>query len=376
VKAARALVGRHLADGCETQRRCDSTHPDTLAVLTPRGNVSDDRPGAPTYGPRIRILSSACSPTTPGASPTWTIRPSVRRSRTKLKWAIFCKRAVWQRIARKVADANRDATERSHALGDYLPPPRCPAHRRDLYTLYICCRWDPHPAETGGDDEGHRWCLSSRELTAAALMGSRPAASARRRIPCGRSRIVEDLVSGLAPYTFRHMHIYCDPSLRFPASTSGRTPVAESTRQRSQVQNLSRPLSFSAGHCAIALPPFGSLALRGPRWDTPGPRPARWRDDPRPPPPPWPASLAWCGGRPWPSDCSLALGQRNAPYGGGRPGHSIASDGISAASSKSQSSPRSTGPVHGPPVISTVSSWPVSASYARPSTPQMSSHSR
>jgi hypothetical protein len=46
---------------------------------------------------------------------------------------------------------------RSHALGNYLPPPRCPAQRRDLYTFYICCRWDPHPAETFADDEGHRW---------------------------------------------------------------------------------------------------------------------------------------------------------------------------------------------------------------------------
>ncbi len=64
---------------------------------------------------------------------------------------------MWQRIAMKVAERIRDAIERSHALGNYLPPPRCPAQRRDLYTFYICCRWDPHPAETGADDEGHRW---------------------------------------------------------------------------------------------------------------------------------------------------------------------------------------------------------------------------
>ena len=31
--------------------------------------------------------------------------------------------------------------ERGHALGDYLPPPRCPVKRQDRYTLYICCRW-------------------------------------------------------------------------------------------------------------------------------------------------------------------------------------------------------------------------------------------
>ena len=44
-----------------------------------------------------------------------------------------------------------------HALIQDVPPPRCRAKRRDLYTLYICCRWDPHPAESGADDEGHRW---------------------------------------------------------------------------------------------------------------------------------------------------------------------------------------------------------------------------
>jgi hypothetical protein len=31
------------------------------------------------------------------------------------------------------------------------------AQRQDRYTLYICCRWDPHPADHGSDDEGHRW---------------------------------------------------------------------------------------------------------------------------------------------------------------------------------------------------------------------------
>jgi hypothetical protein len=66
-------------------------------------------------------------------------------------------RAMWQRIAIKVAERIRVAPESSHALGNYLPPPRCPAKRRDLYTLYICCRWDPHPADRGTDDEGHRW---------------------------------------------------------------------------------------------------------------------------------------------------------------------------------------------------------------------------
>jgi hypothetical protein len=67
--------------------------------------MDDDRPRAPTYGPAITIPS----------------------------------------------------TKRSHALGNYPPPPRCPAHRRDLHTFYIRCRSDPHPAAQGTDDEGHRW---------------------------------------------------------------------------------------------------------------------------------------------------------------------------------------------------------------------------
>jgi hypothetical protein len=41
--------------------------------------------------------------------------------------------------------------------GNYLPPPRCPAKRQDLHTIYVCCRWDPHPADYGTDFEGHRW---------------------------------------------------------------------------------------------------------------------------------------------------------------------------------------------------------------------------
>jgi hypothetical protein len=58
---------------------------------------------------------------------------------------------------RRVAERIRVATERSHALGNYPPPPRCPAQRQDRYILYTCCRWDPHPADHGTDDEGHRW---------------------------------------------------------------------------------------------------------------------------------------------------------------------------------------------------------------------------
>jgi hypothetical protein len=75
----------------------------------------------------------------------------------KLPEAGRSERDTWRRVAQRVAERIRVATERSHALGNYLPPPRCPAQRRDLYTFYICCRWDSHPAITGADDEGHRW---------------------------------------------------------------------------------------------------------------------------------------------------------------------------------------------------------------------------
>lgn len=116
--------------------------------------MNDDRPRAPIYGPPITIPSSHflglvaynawCEAHLDDPAVDWMELSEVERAR-------------WQRIAMKVAEWIRDASERSHALGNYLPPPRCRAKRRDLYTLYICCRWDAHPAESGADDEGHRW---------------------------------------------------------------------------------------------------------------------------------------------------------------------------------------------------------------------------
>ncbi|HEX8859105.1 MAG TPA: hypothetical protein VGC06_08450 [Actinomycetes bacterium] len=122
--------------------------------------MSDDQPRAPTYGPPITI---------PGARflglVAYNAWCAARLDDPEFEWRepSEAERAMWQRIAMKVAEAIRDATERSHALGNNLPPPRCPAKRRDRSTdtLYICCRWDPHPADQSRDlvvdDEGHRW---------------------------------------------------------------------------------------------------------------------------------------------------------------------------------------------------------------------------
>jgi hypothetical protein len=84
-------------------------------------------------------------------------QPVVKKKSSRTKAQRKHRRHENQELAQQVAERIRDATERSHALGNYLPPPRCPARRQDRHTLYICCRWDPHPADHGTDDEGHRW---------------------------------------------------------------------------------------------------------------------------------------------------------------------------------------------------------------------------
>jgi hypothetical protein len=116
--------------------------------------MSDDQPRAPTYGPPITIPSAYFLGLV--AHNAWC---EDHLDDPAVDWMELseAERTMWQRIAMKVAERVRVATERGHALGNYLPPPRCRAERRDRYTLYICCRWDPHPAETGADDEGHRW---------------------------------------------------------------------------------------------------------------------------------------------------------------------------------------------------------------------------
>jgi hypothetical protein len=76
-------------------------------------------------------------------------------------------RDTWRRVAQQVAERIRLTTERSHALGNYLPPPSCPAKRQDRYTLYICCRWDPARLTTAPTTKATAGCRSSREVTAA-----------------------------------------------------------------------------------------------------------------------------------------------------------------------------------------------------------------
>ena len=115
--------------------------------------MSEDRPRAPTYGPPITIPSAHFLGLV--AYHAWCESDQARN--TRWERLTEAERKTWQRVGQEVAERVRQATERSRALGNYLPPPICPAQRRDLYTLYICCRWDPHPAEHGTDDEGHRW---------------------------------------------------------------------------------------------------------------------------------------------------------------------------------------------------------------------------
>ena len=93
--------------------------------------MGDDRPPAPTYGPPITI---------PGgeflgqiAYHAWF---EADLSRPAVDWTELsdAERDTWLRVAHAVAERIRVATERSHALGNYLPPPRCPARRRDRST--------------------------------------------------------------------------------------------------------------------------------------------------------------------------------------------------------------------------------------------------
>jgi len=116
--------------------------------------MSGDRPRAPAYGPPITIPSGEFL-----GQIAYHVWCETDLSRPAVDWMELseAERHTWRQVGQQVAERIRVATERSHALGNYLPPPRCPAKRQDRYTLYICCRWDPHPADHGTDDEGHRW---------------------------------------------------------------------------------------------------------------------------------------------------------------------------------------------------------------------------
>jgi hypothetical protein len=84
--------------------------------------MSDDRPPAPAYRPPITIPSGEFLGRI--AYHAWF---EADLSRPAVDWTELSEteRDTWRRVAR--------------------------------YTLYICCRRDPHPADHGTDDEGHRW---------------------------------------------------------------------------------------------------------------------------------------------------------------------------------------------------------------------------
>jgi hypothetical protein len=104
--------------------------------------MRDDRPRAPTYGPPITIPSAYFLGLV--AYNAWC---DAHRDDPAVDWMELseAERAMWQRIATKVAEGIRAATEHSHALGNYLPPPRCRAKRRDLYTFLHLLPLGPPP---------------------------------------------------------------------------------------------------------------------------------------------------------------------------------------------------------------------------------------
>jgi hypothetical protein len=85
--------------------------------------MSDDQPRAPLYGPPITIPSPHFLGLV--AYYAWCEEGETRAT----PWDDLTadERETWQRVGRKVADRFRRATERSHALGNFLPPPMCRA---------------------------------------------------------------------------------------------------------------------------------------------------------------------------------------------------------------------------------------------------------
>lgn len=141
-------------------------HPIPSPLRRQGGSHERDRPPARTYGPPITIPSSYFLGLV--AYNAWC---DAHLDDPAVDWMELseAERAMWRRIATKVAERIRDATEHSHALGNYLPPPRCRAKQRDRYTFYICCRWDPIWPKLAPMAKATVGCRSSRELAAAAL---------------------------------------------------------------------------------------------------------------------------------------------------------------------------------------------------------------
>jgi hypothetical protein len=116
--------------------------------------MSDDRPPVPTYGPPITVPSGEFLGRI--AYHAWC---EADLSRPAVDWMELsaAERHTWCRVAPggRRANPRRDpAQSRSQQLPAAA---QVSAQRQDRYTLYICCRWDPHPADHGSDDEGHRW---------------------------------------------------------------------------------------------------------------------------------------------------------------------------------------------------------------------------
>ena len=127
--------------------------------------MSDDRPRAPTYGPPITIPSAHFLGLV--AYHAWCESDQARN--TRWERLTEAERKTWQRVGQEVAERVSQATERSRALGNYLPPPICrPSGVISIPSTSAVAgtRTRPSMALTTKAIGG---CRSSRELAAAAL---------------------------------------------------------------------------------------------------------------------------------------------------------------------------------------------------------------
>ena len=127
--------------------------------------MSDDRPRAPTYGPPITIPSGEFLGRI--AYHAWF---EADLSRPAVDWMELseAERHTWRRVAQEVAERIRVATERSHALGNYLPPPRCPPNGRIATPSTSAAAGTRTRLTTAPTTKATAGCRSSRELAAAA----------------------------------------------------------------------------------------------------------------------------------------------------------------------------------------------------------------
>jgi hypothetical protein len=131
--------------------------------------MSDDRPRAPTYGPPITIPSAYSLGMV--ADNAWV---EAHPDEPSVFWADLeePEHELWQRIATKVAERIRHASEHSHALGNYLPPPRCRASGATSTPSTFAVAGTPTRPTLAPTTKATVGCRSSRELAAAALATS------------------------------------------------------------------------------------------------------------------------------------------------------------------------------------------------------------